>query len=740
MMETITLAANNTTQGLDGHHHHRNSTEEDDQIMNLSDMAELSPQLPDEDIVALPKEVILITLVSQEQSLYNPKHENYRNTHRKDMMWMDIAKNVGWTEMQCKAKWKAMRDQYCRELKRSKLNAKVTVKWKYFKELEFLRPYALARNYRPRNPTPSNSNINGNNQNTFNCSAVPSASEINNTSKSNTTFTTIKIESNVNEGFVTSDGTTNNLTEEQLNTVLQQQTHDNNWAYITGSSTSSSNHNNSRLDSHSLAGDTGTQHPLLSTTHHHHHQQQQQHADEALYNALVDCVGQIQQQQQHQLCHQQLSNSSHHQTSSTNDEEDDDPIHTFLNIESYFEKELIALIQHEDVLYNSFHPNYRNVKLKLEVWDEIARKLKKTVKQCRLKWKALRDQFIREHKRLKNRDNIESLPRWKHYDALSFLQKFIKHKVGEFEAKSLTQQIPKTEIDIDIDDEDDHMNINGNSALRSSLENIKREINQNQLEIPALVTSENNQNVHQHSQSLCVPTGNVGEFDDMDIDHYMIGDEDSVEDRQNSTGEQDNEMDDEHKSHQNFSIYTNQTNRDDVGARRSIMDSTNQSFKTSSSSPQHPTTTCADSENRNQHTHHINMPSLDLNDSPNLIRPDNLKISTEQPTVDYATLPSGSNGSVTSALDTLTATSTSTRAPSNTPSLVPTTCEASTNTQPAVQILQPSNNSVLSEDDEVGAFFKAVAMKIRNAKLSPVAFTDLQIDILKVINGSLRNH
>lgn len=38
-----------------------------------------------------------------------------------------------------------MRDQYCRELKRSKFNMKAIVKWKYFKELEFLRPFALSR-------------------------------------------------------------------------------------------------------------------------------------------------------------------------------------------------------------------------------------------------------------------------------------------------------------------------------------------------------------------------------------------------------------------------------------------------------------------------------------------------------------------------------------------------------------------------------------------------------------------
>lgn len=48
--------------------------------------------------------------------------------------------------------------------------------------------------------------------------------------------------------------------------------------------------------------------------------------------------------------------------------------------------------------------------------------------------------------------------------------------------------------------------------------------------------------------------------------------------------------------------------------------------------------------------------------------------------------------------------------------------------------------SAAAEEDEIGAFFKAVAMKIRSARLEPVAFTDLQINILRVINEALRNH
>lgn len=55
-----------------------------------------------------------------------------------------LALNPISTDVQCKSKWKAMRDQYCRELKRAKACSKA-VKWKYFKELDFLRPYALAR-------------------------------------------------------------------------------------------------------------------------------------------------------------------------------------------------------------------------------------------------------------------------------------------------------------------------------------------------------------------------------------------------------------------------------------------------------------------------------------------------------------------------------------------------------------------------------------------------------------------
>lgn len=77
--------------------------------------------------------------------------------------------------------------------------------------------------------------------------------------------------------------------------------------------------------------------------------------------------------------------TAHNQAAANAEEEDDDPIHTFLNMESYFEKELISLIQQEDMIYNYSNENYRNAKLKMEVWEEIARKLKKSGKKQRNK-------------------------------------------------------------------------------------------------------------------------------------------------------------------------------------------------------------------------------------------------------------------------------------------------------------------------------------------------------------------
>lgn len=62
------------------------------QLVNLSSMDNNS-----DSVVNIPKELILISLVSQEQALYNPKHSLYRSTKSKDDKWAEIGRHMGWT-------------------------------------------------------------------------------------------------------------------------------------------------------------------------------------------------------------------------------------------------------------------------------------------------------------------------------------------------------------------------------------------------------------------------------------------------------------------------------------------------------------------------------------------------------------------------------------------------------------------------------------------------------------------
>lgn len=49
------------------------------------------------------------------------------------------------------------------------------------------------------------------------------------------------------------------------------------------------------------------------------------------------------------------------------------------------------------------------------------------------------------------------------------------------------------------------------------------------------------------------------------------------------------------------------------------------------------------------------------------------------------------------------------------------------------------NNKSITDDLEVDAFFKTLAMKVKNAKLSQSIFTDLQIELLQAIQHKLKN-
>ncbi|EDW95293.2 uncharacterized protein Dyak_GE22475, isoform C [Drosophila yakuba] len=641
-----------------------------------------------ENVVSIPKELILISLVSQEQSLYNPKHPNYRSTKTKDEKWLEIGSNVGWSDVQCKSKWKAMRDQYCRELKRAKACAKA-VKWKYFKELDFLRPYALARNYRGRS---------GQTTNVAPLTLPMTTSFSSNSSSQNLNLSgSIKIEDASASTLLDSCSFSSANSADKkpaptflashIGAVLQQQQQqqqqqemhsqpESNWNYLTDTGGGATP---------SIIVQCGT---ANTTT-----------VVDTLYNEIVDCVNAANQSSSAATITSTVSTTSAaHNQSANAEEEDDDPIHTFLNMESYFEKELIALIQQEDMIYNYGNENYRNAKLKMEVWEEIARKLKKSVKQCRLKWKALRDQYAREHKRLRTLMHIDATSRWKHYDSLSFLQKYIQQKTLESDSQ-LSMLLPKNDPVRELEEQMAHSH--SPPTQQSTIESSSSSSQLNMPTLPHLTgphkAEQQQQQEEQHQQQqqqqasdLCVAT-----YDDMDIENYINGDvhhDDDVEDDEDeemeTTAEQAPQQQDQHVmtyDHEDGPVYMAVPS---VGSTMSKQEQ--------------------------------------LSDGATSLENQQLQSTGEYQKMEIQTptTPRYQNAATTPS-------STSTSRYHSAPI---------TPSKPSHMEFPSSNGHNSAEDDEIGAFFKAVSMKIRNAQLEPVAFTELQIEILRVINEALRNH
>ncbi|XP_001352968.3 putative uncharacterized protein DDB_G0287113 isoform X1 [Drosophila pseudoobscura] len=684
------------------HHQQSPQQQQQQQLGNLSMDSSLA-----DNVVSIPKELILLSLVSQQQCLYNPKHPHYRSTKSKDEKWAEIGGQVGWSDTQCKGKWKALRDQYCRELKRAKTCAK-PVKWKYFKELDFLRPYALARNYR---------GTSGQNANGVVSTEPPLTLPISNSFSSNSSSSqnlhltgSIKIEDataatlldNCNivqflQQHVPSTaspgaGVVTTATDKKsgsafitnhINTVMQQQLQaqpGNNWNYLTdagGATTASS------------IVQCGTQNATTVVE-------------------IVDCVNATNNQSNSAATTKATTatttSASTHNHSTNAEEEDDDPIHTFLNMESYFEKELITLIQQEDMIYNYGNENYRNAKLKMEVWEEIARKLKKSVKQCRLKWKALRDQYAREHKRLRTMMQIEATSRWKHYDTLSFLQKYIQQKALEADPP-LSMLLPKHDLEEHLGGHGSHSpptqpntmeTSSGSSQLNMALPPLT---GPHKTELANALQEQQQQQQQQEEQNQQARELCVASYDEMDIENYINGDA--------HHNDEDEEDEDEEMESTTVPEPTPQQQEQHVVGYDHDESSVYMAVQSVSNA-------------LTKHEHH--------NDTSS-----NLEQQQQQQLQSAGGYQQKLDVELTSRYQNA----------ATTPCSTPTSRYYSNQISPLksghLEFPASGSNGSNGEEDEIGAFFKAVAMKIRSAHMEPVAFTDLQIDILRVINDALRN-
>ncbi|XP_017466883.1 PREDICTED: uncharacterized protein LOC108359498 [Rhagoletis zephyria] len=102
---------------------------------------------------------ILISEIRKRSVLWNKSHCRYKDRRSAEKEWNEVAKNVGVPKQDAKKKWRNLRDQFSKELKKIPKGKSgdtqdqaliYTGRWRYFKSLLFLRdtifPRETARN------------------------------------------------------------------------------------------------------------------------------------------------------------------------------------------------------------------------------------------------------------------------------------------------------------------------------------------------------------------------------------------------------------------------------------------------------------------------------------------------------------------------------------------------------------------------------------------------------------------
>ncbi|XP_030641147.1 uncharacterized protein LOC115821461 [Chanos chanos] len=88
---------------------------------------------------------ILIKTVSNHPELYNVTLQDYRNPEKRVNAWQSISASVGLPAVECKTKWKSLRDRYMRERRLEKLKRKKGERsssyWRHRDTMSFLEPF-----------------------------------------------------------------------------------------------------------------------------------------------------------------------------------------------------------------------------------------------------------------------------------------------------------------------------------------------------------------------------------------------------------------------------------------------------------------------------------------------------------------------------------------------------------------------------------------------------------------------
>uniref|UniRef100_A0A034WBL5 Transcription factor Adf-1 n=1 Tax=Bactrocera dorsalis TaxID=27457 RepID=A0A034WBL5_BACDO len=93
----------------------------------------------------------LIKSVREKPILYEKNHKNYYNRNKRNDAWQDVANQTDRAVSECKARWKLLRERFCKQMKRADGfmligNGETDEnEWEYYKEMIFLKESIIPR-------------------------------------------------------------------------------------------------------------------------------------------------------------------------------------------------------------------------------------------------------------------------------------------------------------------------------------------------------------------------------------------------------------------------------------------------------------------------------------------------------------------------------------------------------------------------------------------------------------------
>ncbi|XP_066142147.1 uncharacterized protein [Euwallacea fornicatus] len=83
----------------------------------------------------------LIELVSQNAVLFDSTHKLYKDLNTRDNVWLAISSVIGKSVLDCKTRWRSLRDLYHRKKKEQKSGKRLRSPWEYMDAMRFLETF-----------------------------------------------------------------------------------------------------------------------------------------------------------------------------------------------------------------------------------------------------------------------------------------------------------------------------------------------------------------------------------------------------------------------------------------------------------------------------------------------------------------------------------------------------------------------------------------------------------------------